>query len=139
MVRLEVVSDFKELWRYNIFAVCSGSSESGERLYTVGDEVISDERIQRGVVALLPPSLNFDGRDMRLELCCDDAARLEIEVYIVAHSLPEERMVESSPPFNCTIRVERDDEMIFNEIYKVNQWGGLTAKINLQAQATEGR
>ncbi len=131
MFLIEVSSDFQELWRYNIFATCGGFDAMGKSLYVVGEEMVSSEEIQKEIVPLPAPPDNFDPKSMTLRLETKDATAIKIIIYVVAHTLPHDRIVEDSPPFNCLITVSRESCEIYRDIHKVNQWGGVTVNINL--------
>ncbi len=131
MYSIEVSSDFSELWRYNIFATCGGFDSAGGSLYVVGKEMISSEEIQTDIIPLPAPPDSFDPKSMTITLEAEAAASIKIIVYVVAHTLPESRIVEDSPPFNTLITVQRDGKEIYRDIHKVNQWGGMTANIKI--------
>ncbi len=131
MYCIELSSGFEELWRYNLLVTCRGLDNDDNELYVTGDEKVTSETFQSDLIKLPAPPEDFKPEDLTLMLKCEDAPRIDIIAYVVAHTLPENRRVEDSPPFYLRVQVTRNEEEIYDELHEVNQWGGLSAYIDL--------
>ncbi len=132
MYTLEIKSDYEELWRYNIIATCGGFDAEGRQLYFEGEEMIMSETIKNRIVAMMPPPKWFTSKEMTITLSCAEAYSLELYLYVIAHTMPEDRLVKNSPPFPMQVTLLRGEEEVASEIYEVNQWGGLTLDLKYQ-------
>lgn len=128
MYKIEVTSHYEELWRYNIVISCGGYNAHAEQLYVTGCERITCEEFTVDPTRRLSPPANFDPT-VPLILECDEADNIHTTIYVIAHTLPEDRMVENSPPFPITIKVFRDKEQLYAQDHEVNQWGGASVNI----------
>ncbi len=125
MYRVVITSQYEQLWRYNLLAMCAGFDALRERLYVVSGERIYREEINTEIVALPAPPSGFRVGEPFV-LLCESAESLHLIIYVVTHTLPSNRDVESSPPFDVRVVIERDGEAVYDEPHEVNQWGGAT-------------
>ncbi|MFR9620560.1 MAG: hypothetical protein SNH63_04985 [Rikenellaceae bacterium] len=130
MYTIRVQSHYEQMWRYNLMAMCAGYDAAGERLYVASAERVFNDDLNRGRVKLPPAPLDFVvGEPFVLE--CGAAESIHLIVYAVTHTLPEDRDVEQSPPFDMRITIERGSQMIYDQLHEVNQWGGATVDIEM--------
>ncbi len=105
MYKIEIKSDFAELHRYDLVITCGGFDSLGEQLYVTGSESTT--------------------------LICESAASIVAIIYVVANALPQSKVINDSPPFDLEIIVTNDDEEVYRQTHKVNQWGGASIEIKL--------
>ncbi len=131
MYKVEIKSYFEELYRYNIMALLAGFNEQGEQSYTVGNELIYSEEINFDFDAVVDPPEGFTlGEPLMLQ--GESAASIQLLVYVITTTLPEDRSsVSDARPFDLMVTIERDDEVVYEESHEVNQWGGVTINIKL--------
>lgn len=123
---ISVSSDFRDLWRYNIAVVCQCLDAEGEQI-----EVCSKSSYIAEVGANLtesPAGLKSHGRVVLSTPPCD---KIEALCYLIPHSLPTNKIVEESMPFDLRITIEKEGQMLYDTTHKVNQWAG--ASISLKA------
>lgn len=122
--KIEVSSDFEDLWRYNIALACEMLDEEGKRL----DFASAQQNVAEvGAQLKAAPKGWSPGQELSLVSIASDSVR--IVLYFVAHTLPQERKVNALSPFEVRLVVKADDEIIYNKIHYVDQRGG--AAINL--------
>ncbi len=105
MYKIELNSDFVELSRYKFVVTCAGYDAEGAELYVDGNVGMSLE--------------------------CGDASSLQVIVYAVTESLPEDRLIVNSPPFALNVTITRLGEVIYDKMHEVNQWGGASINITI--------
>ncbi len=118
MYTISVTCSYDELYRYNTVVMCGGYNASGEEIYVVSQR---DDASQGGEFSL--PQI--------VQLRAQRAQSIRIIVYLIAHTMPEKREVEASPPFEIDIEVEQDGREIYHKSHEVNQWGGTAIEIEL--------
>ena len=69
--------------------------------------------------------------DRQTELLVPACHRMEIYLYVVANTLPGERTVRQSPPFERTLQVMQGRRAVLTRTIEVNQWGGTAAKFEI--------
>ena len=117
--RIAISSSFKELWRYNLVAICELCSADGERL---------DYKAEESFIA--PVGSNLKGVPMGY----DDKRTILIEsgegdfvnilLYVIPHTLPSSDDIYAVKPFALVVKVERDAEIVVNQSFEINQWSG---------------
>ena len=117
--KIVISSKFKELWRYNIVAVCELCDANGERL-----EYKAEESFVASVGSNLDaaPAELQSSRTISLE--SGEGDHINLLVYIVPHTLPKTNDVYQTKPFTLTIKVERGGEPILSRAFEINQWSG---------------
>lgn len=129
--RAEIGCAFPEWWRYNVFmtAACFDADGKASDYVTLTDKVYEpgDGSEVRGVPA------DYDAaRHLVLETPpCDHA---DIYVYVIANTFPASDVIAKSPPFEMeliTRNISATDDVPETHTYHVNQWGGLSVKLNL--------
>ena len=117
--KVTISSRFEELWRYNIVAVCELCSASGERI-----EFKSKESNIASVGSNLtaPPADYNPKRTIVLESGKGDFVNLL--VYVIPHTLPSTSDIYKTKNFHLTIKVEKDKDIIVNQVFDINQWSG---------------
>ncbi len=128
MYDIEVESSFEQFWRYNTIIMCGGfsSAPSEEQLYVVSQkDIISEigEPTEQKASDFKSPHLTT--------LSAPKADHIRTIIYIVPHTLPLGREVESCPPFDVDIKISKNKEVIYQVTHKVNQWGGASIEIKL--------
>lgn len=124
MYRVELWSDFEELYRYNLFISCAGYDSEGEQIYVEGCEKIFKEEIVLSDEPFDVPDDFVVGERLFLESPSRGVDRLTVIVDVVANTLPEDRCIANSPPFALSVRVCCDDQQIATTSHQINQWGG---------------
>ncbi len=130
MYRVEIISHYEELWRYNMIIMCGGYNTLSEQLYVVGCDRITSEEFQTGATTQLDPPPNYNPSEP-LILECKNADSIHAIIYVIAHTLPEDRMVENSPPFALQVKIYSDEKELYVQEHQVNQWGGATINIKI--------
>ncbi len=123
---IELSCDFEYLWRYNITLACEMLGEQGERLDFGSKELrVADIGSQMRVA---PEGWT---KRQKLQLSTVRCASIRMVAYLLAHTMPEERDVESLKPFEMRIMVTTDGEKIYNKVHYVDQRGGAAINIVL--------
>ncbi len=128
MYKIDVESDFEQLWRYNTIVMCGGydSPPSSQQLYVVSSkDIISDieNPIECEPVGYTLPR--------RVTLEAEAADHIRVIVYVIPHTLPLGREVEHYPSFDVDVKISRMGESIYHATHNVNQWGGASIEIKL--------
>lgn len=120
---IELLCDYPEWWRYNIYIMAVGFDEEGgsgtfnnlvDKLY---DAAYGGEQRTAPEGFAMP-------RAVRLET--QECAFVDIYIYIVANTFPATEVISEWPPFPVTLRVTANGMPVEEKVYEVNQWGGLT-------------
>ncbi len=124
---IDIHCGFAELWRYNIFVICGGFDSSGERcdFVSAGSEVAP-----AGANLEEPPAEAAKPRDLRIVTAeCDSVTAY---VYVIPHTLPTSRDVDSCRPFTLDVKVTASDGATLYEVkHGINQWSGASIEIKL--------
>jgi len=105
--RVEVLTDFPEWDRYDVYMTAACFDAAGEMVDYVNS---TDKR-----AALETPP-------------CD---RADLYLYVVAREFPASPVISASPPFSIELAVSSDGGAPALKTYEVNQWGGLSVKRSL--------
>lgn len=121
--KVELLCDYPEWWRYNLFVMVVGLDESGNvvAFNNFSDRVYDAEYGSEGRGA--PEGYNNEGR---VAVESDPCDHVEIYVYVVANTFPASAAIKDSPPFEVVLRVSAAGKVLEEKPYEVNQWGGLT-------------
>lgn len=122
MYRIEIWSDFAELYRYNLFITSVGYDSQGEQIYVEGCEKIHCTEFTSGLKAQQIPSGFVVGESFSLEV--REAEALQLIVDVVTNTLPADARIENSPPFEIDLKVSHKTKVIHTSKHRVNQWGG---------------
>lgn len=127
---IEVGSDFKEWWRYNVIIMCGGFDGEQRKYVTSTEDAIAEigTNIERAP----------DGypKERITRLHTDDCVRIALYIYIIPHSLPQGRDIERSKPFEVTLHVAHNGEQPFTKTFSINQWSGASLELSIPTQST---
>lgn len=123
---ISVSSDLKELWRYNIALVCQCLDTQGEQI-----EVCAESSYVADVGENLaePPEGSASRRGV--VLTTPSCENIEAICYLIPHTLPVNRIIDESAPFDLRIKIERAGKMLYDTTHKVNQWSGASITVKL--------
>ena len=108
-------------WQYNVAFTAACYDQEGLRI-----GFASSESHMADVGSNAEP-LSVKNREVKLEtMPCD---HLELYLYIIPHSLPEERLIERTKPFDLTLKTSYNGKLVRKELIKVNRWGGLSQQM----------
>ncbi|MFI3278572.1 MAG: hypothetical protein SNH13_01380 [Rikenellaceae bacterium] len=127
MYRIDVDCSFESVWRYNMVLMCGGYDATDEQLYVVSREDIIAEQGNEGEE--VPPAVLLP---RRITLDAQDAQRIRVILYIVPHTLPQQKDISQTPPFELTITVENRGDVVYHRVHHVDQWSGDSIEINLR-------
>lgn len=120
---IELLCDYPEWWRYNVYIMAVGFTEEGgtgtfnnlvDKVYDVGC----------GGEPRSAPAGYPSPRIVKLNT--QECAFVEIYIYVVANTFPSTDIISDWPPFPATLRVSANGMPVDERTYEVNQWGGLT-------------
>lgn len=124
--QVKVSSSYAELWRYNIIVMGGGFNADGERV---------DFSSERSEIAPVGSNLSEapEGTDKsrRLAITLNDSESIAAYVYLIPHTLPINRAIEATQPFDLKVEVLRDKEAIYKVTHKINQWSGASIELKL--------
>lgn len=122
-VTIKLSSDFPFWWRFNIYmsAVCYGQDGHMVEYCNLIDSVYD---IQTDSETRLCP-LDYDtNREIKLQTPpCD---KVKLYLYIIANTFPQSRIIRDSPPFDARLMMSVGEEILTDQIIKVDQLGGHT-------------
>lgn len=124
--QVKVSSSYAELWRYNMVVMGGGFDAKGERV---------DFASVRSEIAPVGTNLSEapEGVDKsrRLSITLNDSENIAAYVYLIPHTLPLNRDIEATQPFDLKVEVLRDKESIYKATHKINQWSGASIELKL--------
>lgn len=124
--QVKVSSSYAELWRYNMVVMGGGFDAKGERV---------DFASVRSEIAPVGSNLSEapEGVDKsrRLSITLNDSENIAAYVYLIPHTLPLNRDIEATQPFDLKVEVLRDKESIYKSTHKINQWSGASIELKL--------
>ncbi len=126
--KAEVKCAYPEWWRYNVFmtAACFDADGRISDYLTLTDKTWEPGD---GSEVRQAPAGYDTSRPLVLETPpCDHA---DIYVYVIANTFPVSAAIKDSPPFEIELLTSTDGGRPETNMYKVNQWGGLTFKQSL--------
>ncbi len=118
MYRIETKCSFEELYRYSTTIMCGGYSSSSKELYVVS----AKDSASMGEEFSLPQITTLETRA---------ADNIRVEIYVVPHTLSDERRVTGADPFELDVKITRKGKIIHSQNYPVNRWGGASIEIKL--------
>ena len=125
--KVTISSQFEELWRYNIVAICELCAADGGRIeYKSAESIVAPVGSQLKVA---PLDYSVD-RTIRLE--SGEGAYLNILIYVVPNTLPQTDDISKTKPFHLIVKVESESEVVVNRVFDINQWSG--ENISLKAE-----
>ena len=117
--KTSISSNFEELWRYNIIAVCELCSADGNRI-----EYKSQESFIASVGSnLTTPPTDYDA-NRKIVIESAEGEYINLLVYIVPHTLPNTDDIYQTKPFPMSIKVESKEGVVLNQMFSINQWSG---------------
>ncbi|MBO5216676.1 MAG: hypothetical protein Q4F45_08520 [Alistipes sp.] len=131
--RVEISSKFEELWRYNIVLMGGGFNAKGEQV----DFASSTAQIAKVGTNFTekPAQLEDMPREYKITLSnCDNIATY---IYLVPHTLPFSNEIGTAEPFDLKVEVWCDDEKIYSQRHKINQWSGASIELKLPKKEEE--
>lgn len=121
--RIELLCDYPEWWRYNVYIMAVGFDQNGG-LGTFNNLVDKVYDVNFNTQTRSRPA---DYKSPRIiELTTQECAFVEIYVYVVTNTFPTSEVIGDSPSFTATLRVSANNMVLDQTPYTVNQWGGLT-------------
>lgn len=120
---VELACGYPGWWRFNLYVtvVCfdGGGNSISFRNFSdkVYDPQISSERIS-------PEGFDPARRAVHVESA--PCSYIEVYVYAVTNTFPDSDSIKNSPPFDAVLTVSAAGKVVGSEVYRVNQWGGLT-------------
>lgn len=121
--RIELLCDYSDWWRYNIYIMSVGFNRNNDR-------VAFNELIDRVYELDYDDSSRNAPKDYKearkLCLTTDPADYIDVYLYAVTNTFPQSTQIKDSPPFTVTLRVTANDKVVDETHFEVNQWGGLT-------------
>ena len=116
---ITISSNFEELWRYNIIAVCELCSADGKRI---------EYKSQESTIAAVGSNLSSPPADYNVErtivMESAEGEYINLLVYIVPHTLPSTDDIYQTKPFSMNIKVKTKEGVVLNQMFKINQWSG---------------
>ena len=121
---IEISSAYGQMWRYNIEVAGGCFDANGQRTHFVSShDKVADVAATTTKPALIPA-------ERRVVLAAPACHRMLAYVYIIPHTLPADD--EPEKPFDTTIRVMRGRTVIYEHVFGVNAWGGLSLELHVQ-------
>lgn len=124
---VEVTSDYPGWWRYNVALMCGCYDAAGER---VGFSSQEDRVADIGAAPGQPPA-GYPAR-RRTVLHTMSCRRIELYLYVVPHTLPDDSRIADTRPFEISVRVKRGAKTLLVRSQPVNQWSGLSQMFTVQ-------
>ena len=121
--KIEILCDYPEWWRYNVYVMAVGYGVEGERV-SFNELVDRVQELSYGDSPSQPPA--DYSKERKLVLTTDPCSAVEIYLYAVTNTFPQSTEIKESPPFPVTLQVSVDESVVESVDYEVNQWGGLT-------------
>ncbi len=118
MYRIETKCSFEELYRYTTTIMCGGYTSSGEELYVTS----AKDAASVGEEFILPQITVLES---------SKADNIRVEIYVVPHTLSDNRNVFDADPFELEVTITRDGKTLHTHTYAVNRWGGASIEIKL--------
>lgn len=126
---IEIGSRFRELWRYNLVAMCACFDEQGQRV----DFLKTESYVAAaGSKLKCAPESAFKNRELKLSTSA--CSSIVVYIYVVTHTEPLSRVVADSPPFDLSVKVKCGSHLIYNTVHKISQWGGDSIELKFTAQ-----
>lgn len=122
---ITIKSDYQELWRYNIVVM--------------GEVYINGERVEllklKDEIAPLESDLSAppDGCELSRKVVLQSVPgeELALFVYILPHTIYDDRSAKEYRPFDLIVAIEHNNRMEFKKHYSVNYWTGANIEIKL--------
>ena len=129
LLTISIDTDFEEFWRYNLVVMASVKR---------GDEQVEllkykDEVAAVGSELVEPPKGYNPNR--KVELRCEAAESLTLYIYIIPHTLPYERCVAVTEPFELRVKVKGGNRNLYSNRHLINQWSGENLIIDVKTEA----
>lgn len=124
---VEVTSDYPGWWRYNVALMCGCYDAAGERVGFASEE---DRVADIGAASGQPPA-GYPAR-RRTVLRTVPCRRIELYLYVVPHTLPDDSQIADTRPFEISVRVMRGAKTLLERRQPVNQWSGLSQVLTVQ-------
>lgn len=122
---IELLCDYPDWWRYNIYIMAVGSDDETGTLNRTFNNFVDKvcETNHSGQPRSAPEGFAMP-RVVKFET--QECAYLDLYIYIVANTFPPTDRIGEWPPFPVTLRVSTGGIPVEIHTYEVNQWGGLT-------------
>lgn len=129
---IELTCRYEEWWRYNVEMMCAAFDEAGER---IGFSSVRSQIAEAGAELRERPACEVPTRLRLASGACDRAL---LYLYVIPHTLPRDNRIGASAPFDIALRIGRDGRTLRTERRKVNQWGGISLRLELSEREQEG-
>lgn len=124
--QVKASSTYAELWRYNIVVMGGGFDANGRRV---------DFAAEKSEIAPVGSNLSHEPETAkkrgRMTITLNDAESIAAYIYLIPHSLPINREIEATQPFDLKVEVLCDNESIYKRTHKINQWSGASIELKL--------
>lgn len=121
---IEVSSRYDGFWRYNVALMCGCFDAADIR---TGFASVESHIADAGSNLTQKPAEVPD--DRRVELETPPCDHLLLYVYIVPHTLPLSRDIDTTRPFEIEVKVLYDGKKLRTETRPINQWSGASIEM----------
>ena len=127
--KIRITTSFEEFWRYNVALCCGCFNEANERIdFVAGEDTVA------AVGSALTERPEGIGSRQSITFETPECHALQIHLYILPHSLPRERTIEDTRPFNVKIEVLHNKKCLYTERHSINQWSGDNLLLNITSE-----
>ena len=135
---VEITSNYDRFWRYNLAVTCGcfddlGKGEDNPRK----DFVAAEDTIAPAGSNLTAPPQGYPAH-RKLSFTTVGCDYLLMYLYVIPHTLPEDRELENCDPFGLQVKVTRGDSIVLDREFHVNCWSGASIELRLPAANTIG-
>lgn len=125
---IELSSSFDGWWRYNIVLMCGCFDATDSRTgFTATESHIADIGSN-----LMQPPVDTPHRST-ISLHTAPCDHIVLYLYIIPHSLPAGKSIDSNRPFDVELKISYAGEELRSEKRHINQWSGTSVEIKIQA------
>lgn len=124
--KVEISSAFERLWCYNMAVTCGCFDADGNRIdFVAAEDTVAP--VGAGLTARpqgyeIPHTLRFETAP------CD---HLLMYIYLIPHTLPAERDIADTEPFDLHLRITRGRETVTDRIFSINRWSGASIELRV--------
>lgn len=129
---IEVSSHYEGWWRYNVALMCGCFDAADQRIgFASTESHIADV----GANLKARPKEVDNARCVVIEtMPCD---HLILYLYIVPHTLPADKQIDSTRPFEVELRISYDAHQLRTKKLTINQWSGTSTEMRIDTLKEE--
>lgn len=131
---VEIASSYDQLWRYNLALTCGCFDDIGKGSDNPRKDFIAAEDFIAPVGANLTRCPDDYPADRTLRFTTVSCDYLLMYLYVIPHTLPQERDISDCEPFPLRITVKRGNAIIHEHLYEINCWSGASIELRLPAK-----